>query len=110
MLFQSKFPYQEESAHGRWVSYGMSERWRVCRYDPGGHFAPHMDGDYRKAEFDRSLQTVQLYLNDEFDAGGINFVRRGAGCNRDDKGRMCADQDNVLVSWTMLVAFDREPN
>lgn len=39
-------------------------RLRVCRYAPGGKFAPHTDGDYRESATTRSLLTVNIYLND----------------------------------------------
>ncbi len=97
-------------SHGQWKAYGASERWRLCRYDPGGHFAPHFDGDHRVSAVDKSLQTIQLYLNDDFEAGGINFVRAGKEPCFDDAGRMRADGKNVILSVKpepgMAVVFD----
>ena len=97
---------------GRWTAYGISERWRLCRYDPGGHFAPHFDSDTWNSTTDKSLQTVQVYLNGDFDGGGINFVRAGKEQYVDGEGRMRARGDNVILSVKpeagMVVVFDHK--
>lgn len=48
--------------------------FRLCRYHPGGHFAPHYDGFYAKNSHERSMKTFMLYLNNEFQDGSTNFV------------------------------------
>ena len=29
---------------GEWVPHQVNNYWRICKYDIGGHFAPHYDG------------------------------------------------------------------
>ncbi|KAL8566119.1 hypothetical protein ACOMHN_051845 [Nucella lapillus] len=29
---------------GRWTNLGLNPMFRLCKYFPGGHFAPHFDG------------------------------------------------------------------
>ena len=48
--------------------------FRLCRYLPGGHFAPHFDGHYDKSPSERSLKTLMVYLNGDFNGGSTNFV------------------------------------
>jgi len=84
------------ASHGRWVPYGISERWRLCKYDAGGHFSPHYDGDYRLSSSDKSLQTVMLYLNDGYRGGRTNFVDERQGLHKDGEGRLCASGEHLL--------------
>lgn len=50
----------------------------MCKYEPGGHFAPHFDGHYVLQGDDeatvRSLKTFMMYLNGGFLGGTTNFV------------------------------------
>ena len=48
--------------------------FRLCRYFPGGHFAPHFDGHYDKTPSERSLKTLMVYLNGDFTGGSTSFV------------------------------------
>ena len=48
--------------------------FRLCRYLPGGHFAPHFDGHYDKTPSERSLKTLMVYLNGDFTGGTTHFV------------------------------------
>jgi predicted 2-oxoglutarate/Fe(II)-dependent dioxygenase YbiX len=56
----------------------LNERLRFLRYDPGQKFEPHMDGSYMRMHGprrgDRSLITVQVYLNQGFDGGETTFL------------------------------------
>lgn len=56
-----------------WRPHGLNEMFRICSYDPGGHFAPHLDGGYVRLPSDASLQTFMLYLNDDFVGGSTRF-------------------------------------
>ena len=38
-----------------------------CR--PGGHFSPHFDGPWVPRENERSVYTVVIYLNDDYESG-----------------------------------------
>ena len=56
-----------------WRPHGLNEMFRICSYDPGGHFAPHLDGGHVRSPSDASLQTFMLYLNDDFTGGSTRF-------------------------------------
>jgi prolyl 4-hydroxylase len=52
---------------------GANERFRCYRYSPGQLFAPHYDGSYERTERERSLLTLIVYLNDDFEGGRTAF-------------------------------------
>ena len=54
--------------------FSLLQAFRLCRYMPGGHFAPHFDGYFARSTQERSLQTFMLYLNGDFQGGSTNFV------------------------------------
>jgi predicted 2-oxoglutarate/Fe(II)-dependent dioxygenase YbiX len=51
---------------------GLNERLRFYRYGRGQRFAPHYDGFFERGA-ERSLLTVLVYLNDDFDGGATAF-------------------------------------
>jgi len=46
---------------------------RIYRYEPGQHFGLHQDQAYAGPEGSRSLLTLMLYLNDDFQGGETDF-------------------------------------
>lgn len=46
---------------------------RVYRYEPGQHFGLHQDQAYTGPDNSRSLLTLMLYLNDDFEGGETDF-------------------------------------
>jgi predicted 2-oxoglutarate/Fe(II)-dependent dioxygenase YbiX len=63
---------------------GLNERLRVLRYDPPQYFKPHYDGSYSRNDGsnERSLYTVMLYLNGNFEGGETTFFEEGFGLNQ----------------------------
>eukprot|EP00301_Raphidiophrys_heterophryoidea_P009102 c13425_g1_i1.p1 GENE.c13425_g1_i1~~c13425_g1_i1.p1 ORF type:complete len:315 (-),score=66.99 c13425_g1_i1:160-1104(-) len=59
---------------GVWEPVGLNDLFRVCRYKPGGHFAPHFDGNLVHSPDHQSFKTLMLYLNDGFEGGSTNFI------------------------------------
>lgn len=55
------------------VPLGLNERLRFYRYDPGQAFPPHTDGFYQREDGTRSLLTLLLYLNEDFEGGATVF-------------------------------------
>ena len=55
-----------------------NQLFRLCKYEPGGHFAPHFDSHYVQQADDtshiRSFKTFMMYLNSSFTGGTTNFV------------------------------------
>ena len=56
-----------------WRPHGLNELFRICKYETGGHFAPHLDGGHTRSGSDSSMQTFMLYLNDGFEGGNTRF-------------------------------------
>lgn len=55
----------------------INERLRFLRYDPGDKFQSHCDSSYYRPDNSaRSLITLQIYLNDNFDGGETTFLER----------------------------------
>ncbi|XP_076096070.1 uncharacterized protein LOC143067021 [Mytilus galloprovincialis] len=81
---------------GKWEPYGLNNIFRLCRYYPGGHFAPHYDGFYAKSSNERSLKTFMLYLNNEFQDGCTQFVNENQTLYKDANGKYCAEDKNIL--------------
>ena len=42
------------SSHGFWKHYGLNDHIRFGFYTPGGHFAPHYDGEYKISSVGKS--------------------------------------------------------
>ena len=64
--------------HGRWTPSYLNPCFRLCKYDPDGHFAPHFDSDYVVNPDLRSLKTFMIYLNDDYEGGETNFLESHA--------------------------------
>ena len=53
---------------------GLNERLRFLRYEDGDFFKPHYDGSYTTPDnSERSLVTIQMYLNEGFEGGETTF-------------------------------------
>ena len=59
-----------------WQALGLNERFRSYRYEPGQYFCWHQDGSFRRNNWERSLMSVILYLNDDFEGGHTEFDGR----------------------------------
>ncbi|KAG4066119.1 hypothetical protein HA402_010321 [Bradysia odoriphaga] len=57
----------------------INERLRFLRYDEGDQFQPHSDASYGRPDNSaRTLITLQIYLNENFEGGETTFLpRRG---------------------------------
>ncbi|KAJ3299888.1 hypothetical protein HK104_006245 [Borealophlyctis nickersoniae] len=83
---------------GKWTPSGLNTVWRLCRYDPGGHFGPHRDGVLQLDLNTRSMKTFMFYLNSEFEGGTTNFVmdQEGTGLHVDASGKIKAQEGTIL--------------
>ena len=59
-----------------WQALGLNERFRSYRYEPGQYFHWHQDGSFRRNNWERSLLSVILYLNADFEGGHTEFDAR----------------------------------
>jgi hypothetical protein len=53
---------------------GANERFRCYRYEPGQKFAAHYDGAFQRDEYEISLLTLIVYLNEDFGGGTTEFL------------------------------------
>ena len=67
--------------------------FRLMRYKPGGHFAPHFDGHFVETATFRSMKTFLLYLNDDFDGGSTNII--------DEKQMLYMVSNSDLIGYIM---------
>eukprot|EP00928_Gymnodinium_smaydae_P003907 TRINITY_DN11380_c0_g2_i1.p1 TRINITY_DN11380_c0_g2~~TRINITY_DN11380_c0_g2_i1.p1 ORF type:complete len:324 (+),score=38.82 TRINITY_DN11380_c0_g2_i1:125-973(+) len=63
----------EDMLRGLWQPSELNPCFRVCRYSPGGFFAPHYDGGFDTCDRHRSIKTFMIYLNDDFEGGPTSF-------------------------------------
>eukprot|EP00698_Gefionella_okellyi_P001473 TRINITY_DN1140_c0_g1_i7.p1 TRINITY_DN1140_c0_g1~~TRINITY_DN1140_c0_g1_i7.p1 ORF type:complete len:288 (+),score=28.12 TRINITY_DN1140_c0_g1_i7:28-864(+) len=79
LLFERVKPFVPETITVRdsvWEICGLNESWRFCRYAPGGFFSQHVDGEFVRNSNERSLITLNIYLNGDFDGGTTNFLAK----------------------------------
>ena len=82
---------------GHWKPVGLNDCWRMSKYQPGGHFGPHFDGPFIKDTNNRSLKTLNIYLNGCFEGGTTNFVQEGQLLYKDEAtGIYRAQEENIL--------------
>jgi len=81
---------------GTWIPSGLNPCWRICKYFPGGHFGPHFDGPYIRNSDERSLQTLNIYLNGDFEGGTTNFLSETQSLHSNVEGRFCAEEKNIV--------------
>ena len=58
---------------GEWRPASVHQPLRICRYKPGGFFLPHHDEPVVVSGRERSLRTLMVYLNDDYEGGATNF-------------------------------------
>jgi len=84
-------------SEGIWRPIGFSECWKICKYNPGGHFAPHYDGCLVKSSTLRSMKTFMLYLNDDFEGGCTNFLNEELRSKKDPSGIFRAEDKSIIL-------------
>lgn len=65
-------------------AYGVNERFRYYRYEPGQYFDWHFDAPYQRNARERSKLTLMIYLNDDFTGGTTDFVFQAGVIREDD--------------------------
>lgn len=72
-LFERLQPALPERLMGMRLS-SIKARMRCYRYEPGEQFGPHGDQSYPGGPGERSLLTLMVYLNDDFEGGRTAFL------------------------------------
>jgi len=63
----------QELFSGAWKVFGLNEKLRFYRYDPGESFKPHYDGNFKRTKTEQSHLTFIIYLNDDYKGGATTF-------------------------------------
>eukprot|EP00730_Choanoeca_flexa_P011975 TRINITY_DN2991_c0_g1_i1.p1 TRINITY_DN2991_c0_g1~~TRINITY_DN2991_c0_g1_i1.p1 ORF type:complete len:298 (+),score=71.35 TRINITY_DN2991_c0_g1_i1:67-960(+) len=81
--------YYERGMEGEWQAVGVNEHLLFARYNNGGHFSPHTDGNTIIDFNYRSMYTLLIYLNTCGSGGGTLLWSTGEdrGFNQDNQGR-----------------------
>jgi len=58
---------------GIWIPVGLDDCYTFGKYLPGGRFKPHYDATFAENPDKRSIYTLQIYLNDNYEGGKTNF-------------------------------------
>ena len=67
-------PAEHTDASGAsWDAIGCNEVLRVARYSPGDEFGAHVDAAFVRSGEERSMYTVNAYLNGGFEGGATRF-------------------------------------
>jgi hypothetical protein len=87
----------ERDLEGTWEPYGLNTQLLFARYGPGGHFAPHVDGQTELDFNTRSLFSVIIYLNDCAQGGATRMLRgeQAGATERLADGRLVAQPHAV---------------
>mmetsp|Transcript_8018 Transcript_8018/g.22048 ORF Transcript_8018/g.22048 Transcript_8018/m.22048 type:complete len:314 (-) Transcript_8018:326-1267(-) len=92
-------PRFERDLEGAWEPVGLNPHLLFARYLPGGHFAPHVDGQTEVDFNTRSLFSVIIYLS-TCEAGGATRLlegEQGEATTRDGQGRLVATEEAVAA-------------
>ena len=94
-------PATDEELHGVWRPCGVNPHIRVCRYpgDGRGHFGPHVDGSIEVGPHERSLLTLNGYLNalPEGAGGRTRFLVDEMPMHTDEQGRFTVENPSETV-------------
>lgn len=73
------------NAQGTWKPTRLNPLFRFCEYTaPSVGFVPHRDASFIGGSEERSIFTIMLYLNDEFEDGTTNFLHSHTGGRIDE--------------------------
>lgn len=66
-----------------WEACGLNECWRLSKYHPGDRFGRHCDANFQRTGAERSMLTVNIYMNDDFEGGSTRFFPDGRSSDAD---------------------------
>lgn len=92
-------PATEPILYGTWRACGVNPMFRIVKYagDGVGHFGPHRDGAFEKSLGERSLLTINGYLNElpKGVGGCTRFVNANLEIQTDNLGRFTTPESAV---------------
>mmetsp|Transcript_14877 Transcript_14877/g.15594 ORF Transcript_14877/g.15594 Transcript_14877/m.15594 type:complete len:277 (+) Transcript_14877:52-882(+) len=94
-----------------WTSYGLNDCWRLAKYYSGDRFGAHVDAYFLKTINEKSMYTVNIYLNGDGDfvGGSTRFYQSVDRKSRKNGSDSKIEEARVLPSAGRCVIF-RQPN
>ena len=80
------------NAQGEWVMSGVNPAMRLNKYKDGDYFSPHKDAQYAPSGDERSLLSLLIYLNDDYEKGETKFYFPKQAPKSDVKGLTIAEE------------------
>jgi hypothetical protein len=103
------------NVQGEWVMSGVNTAMRSNKYKNGDYFAPHKDAQYAPSGDERSLFSLLIYLNDNYEKGETKFYFPKQLPKSDVKGLTIAEEiesygglDNGFECITLELKKGRE--
>ncbi|CAF4566427.1 unnamed protein product [Rotaria sp. Silwood1] len=103
ILFQRIESFLPKTCNGYHL-VGLNERLRFLRYGPGQKFEPHMDGVYAREDGsgEKSMLTVQLYLNEGYKGGETTFIHHTAS----SKNVPCVPRTGMVLIFSHHIVHE----
>jgi hypothetical protein len=80
--------------------HSLNPLFRLCKYDTGGHFSAHFDHDYVIDPLRlRSMKTVMIYLNDDYEGGRTRFLNDHDLLFDETTQKFTSPLDKVICGW-----------
>jgi hypothetical protein len=80
------------NVQGQWTMSGVNAAMRLNKYNHGDYFAPHKDAQYAPSGDERSLLSLLIYLNDNYEKGETKFYFPRQSPKSDVKGLTIAEE------------------
>ena len=94
-------PASDPMLHGVWRPSRVNPMIRICRYpgDGRGHFGPHQDSSFEVGPHERSLLTINGYLNalPEGAGGCTRFLIDDLPVYKDARGRFTVEDESSVL-------------
>ena len=88
---------------GEWSPYYINECFRISEYNKGARFNIHRDACYVKNEDIRSIYTIIIYLNDNFQGGETIFYKTNK------KRQMCQTVQQEMDNNEYKIKYSYKP-
>lgn len=66
-------PKRVKESRQTWDLEGLNEKWRLAKYYPKTSFGRHVDYNFKRDDTEKSMYTVNVYMNDDYRDGRTRF-------------------------------------
>lgn len=80
------------NVQGEWIMSGVNPAMRINKYKDEDYFSPHKDAQYAPSGDERSLLSLLIYLNDDYEKGETKFYFPKQASKSDVKGLTIAEE------------------